>query len=47
MVRLRLYLGQTAEAAAETLGRSLRSVHRDWALARAWLLRRMKQMEGP
>lgn len=44
LVRLRVYLGQTVEGVATTLNTSVRTVHRDWALARAWLLRRMKCM---
>ncbi len=47
LVRLRVYLGQTVEGVATTLNTSIRTVHRDWALARAWLLRRMKEVGGP
>lgn len=47
LVRLRVYLGQSVETASELLGRSPRSVHRDWILARAWLLRRTKELGGP
>ncbi len=46
LVRLRVYLGHTAEATAQTMKTSIRSVHRDWALARAWLLKRMKMKCG-
>ncbi len=46
LVRLRVYLGQTVEGVATTLNTSVRTVHRDWAMARAWLLRRMREREG-
>ena len=39
LVELRFFGGLTAEAAAEVLGISLRTVHREWDLARAWLFR--------
>ena len=39
LVELRFFGGLAAEAAAEVLGMSLRTVHREWDLARAWLLR--------
>lgn len=42
LVKLRVYLGQTVEGVATTLNTSIRTVHRDWAMARAWLLRRMR-----
>lgn len=39
LVELRFFGGLTAEEAAEALGISLRTVHREWDLARAWLFR--------
>jgi RNA polymerase sigma-70 factor, ECF subfamily len=39
LVELRFFGGLTAEEAAEVLGISLRTVHREWDLARAWLFR--------
>lgn len=37
VVEMRFFLGLSAEQAAEGLDRSLRTVERDWAWARAWL----------
>jgi RNA polymerase sigma factor (TIGR02999 family) len=37
IVELRFFGGLTSEEAAEVLGVSLRTVERDWAMARAWL----------
>ncbi|MBS0195290.1 MAG: hypothetical protein JSR77_00875 [Planctomycetes bacterium] len=42
IVRQRVYLGRTADQVASTLGISTRAAQQHWALARAWLLRRMK-----
>ena len=39
LVELRFFGGLTAEEAAEVLNISLRTVHREWDLARAWLFR--------
>src|SRR5262245_25442647 len=39
VVELRYFGGLTVEEAAEVLGTSVRSVHRQWAGARAWLHR--------
>jgi RNA polymerase sigma-70 factor (ECF subfamily) len=39
VVELRFFGGLSAEETAETLGISVRTVHSDWALARAWLYR--------
>ena len=44
LVELRFFGGLTAEETAEVLGISLRTVHREWDLARAWLFR---QLSGP
>ena len=42
VVELRFFGGLSEEETAEALGISLRSVQRDWALAKAWLLREMR-----
>jgi RNA polymerase sigma factor (TIGR02999 family) len=39
VVELRFFGGLSAEETAEALGISVRTVHSDWALARAWLFR--------
>jgi RNA polymerase sigma-70 factor (ECF subfamily) len=41
VVELRFFGGLSAEEAAEALGVSVRTVHADWAFARAWLFRRL------
>lgn len=41
LVHLRYFAGQTMSAAAELLGLSLRSTHRLWAYAKAWLLQEL------
>ena len=43
LVHLRYFAGQTMDAAAELLGLSLRSTHRLWAYAKAWLLQELEQ----
>jgi RNA polymerase sigma factor (TIGR02999 family) len=42
VVELRFFGGHTETEAAEITGRSIASVHRDWAFARAWLRERLK-----
>ena len=42
LVELRFFGGLTAEETAEVLGISLRTVHREWDLARAWLFRELR-----
>ncbi len=42
LVELRFFGGYTQEEAGEVAGISERSVRREWALARAWLLHRLK-----
>ena len=37
LIKLRFFAGLTMEQAAETLGISLATAHRDWNFARAWL----------
>jgi RNA polymerase sigma factor (TIGR02999 family) len=43
LVHLRYFAGQTMSDAAHLLGLSLRSAHRLWAYARAWLLQELEQ----
>lgn len=43
LVELRFFGGLTAEEAAEVLGVSLRTAHREWDLARAWLFRALRR----
>jgi RNA polymerase sigma factor (TIGR02999 family) len=43
LVHLRYFAGQTMSAAAQMLGLSLRSAHRLWAYARAWLLQELER----
>ena len=43
LVHLRYFAGQTMGDAAKLLGLSLRSSHRLWAFAKAWLLRELEQ----
>lgn len=42
VVELRFFGGLTAEEIASHLGISVQSVHRDWGLAKSWLLRTMR-----
>jgi RNA polymerase sigma factor (TIGR02999 family) len=42
LVHLRYFTGQTMSAAADLLGLSLRSTHRLWAYAKAWLLQELE-----
>jgi RNA polymerase sigma factor (TIGR02999 family) len=43
LVEMRFFGGLTADEAADALSVSLATANRDWALARAWLFRRLKQ----
>jgi RNA polymerase sigma factor (TIGR02999 family) len=43
LVHLRYFAGQTMRAAADLLGLSLRSTHRLWAYAKAWLLQELER----
>jgi RNA polymerase sigma-70 factor (ECF subfamily) len=43
LVEMRFFGGLTADEAADALGVSLATANRDWALARAWLFRRLKE----
>ena len=42
LVELRYFGGLTAEETAEVLSISLRTVHREWDLARTWLFRALR-----
>ncbi len=42
VVKLRYFVGLTAEEAAETLGVSLRTANRHWAYAKAWLFQALE-----
>jgi RNA polymerase sigma factor (TIGR02999 family) len=42
VVELRFFGGLSAEETAEVLGISLRTVHREWDLARSWLFRELR-----
>jgi RNA polymerase sigma factor (TIGR02999 family) len=46
VVELRFFGGLTAEETAEALGISLRTVHREWDLARTWLFRELRGKAG-
>jgi len=41
-VELRFFGGLSVEETAETLGVSVETIHRDWRLAKSWLLRRLR-----
>ncbi|MEM7385822.1 MAG: ECF-type sigma factor [Verrucomicrobiota bacterium] len=43
LVRLRYFVGYSLEECSALLGRSLASLKRDWAFARAWLVREMER----
>lgn len=45
IVELRFFAGLTVEETAHVLGRSARTVKREWALARAWLFRELQAGE--
>ena len=47
LVELRFFGGLTAEEAAEVLGVAVRTVHREWDLARAWLFRELRGTSKP
>lgn len=47
LVELRFFGGLSAEESAEVLGVSLRTIHREWDLTRAWLFRELgRRPEG-
>ena len=43
MVELRFFGGLTVEETAEVLKVSVMTVHRDWGLAKVWLLRELER----
>jgi RNA polymerase sigma-70 factor (ECF subfamily) len=43
VVELRFFGGLSADETAESLGVSVRTVHSDWAFARAWLFRVLQE----
>jgi len=47
VVELRFFGGLSVEETAEVLGVSVETVHRDWRLAKAWLLREMGNNSAP
>jgi RNA polymerase sigma factor (TIGR02999 family) len=47
LVNLHCFAGLSIEQAAETLGLSARTAYRDWAFARAWLYRALRDTEPP
>jgi len=42
LVEMRFFAGLTAEETGKVLGISVRTVHREWDLARAWLFRELR-----
>jgi RNA polymerase sigma-70 factor, ECF subfamily len=47
LVELRFFAGLTIEETAVVLGRSPRTVKREWQLARAWLFRELQRSASP
>jgi RNA polymerase sigma-70 factor (ECF subfamily) len=45
VVEMRFFGGLTAEESAAVLGISTQSVHRDWSLAKSWLVHEMRREE--
>jgi DNA-directed RNA polymerase specialized sigma24 family protein len=43
IVELRFFAGLTVEETAHVVGRSPRTVKREWALAKAWLFRELRR----
>lgn len=43
VVHLRYFAGLTLEETSLALGKSARTINRDWMVARAWLLRKIEQ----
>jgi RNA polymerase sigma-70 factor (ECF subfamily) len=46
VVELRFFGGLSIEETAEALGISARTVHSDWAFARAWLYRKLSAIDA-
>ena len=47
VVKLRYFIGMTIEETAEALGISAPTAKRDWAYAKAWLFRELKDDRAP
>jgi RNA polymerase sigma factor (TIGR02999 family) len=47
IVKLRYFVGLSVEETAQALGKSVATVKRDWAFAKAWLYREMTRDEHP
>jgi RNA polymerase sigma factor (TIGR02999 family) len=47
LVQLHCFAGLSSEQAAEALGLSARTAYRDWAFARAWLYRTLRDSDPP
>ena len=47
IVELRYFAGLTLDETAEVVGTSADTVHRDWTVARAWLLRQLGPTPPP
>jgi RNA polymerase sigma factor (TIGR02999 family) len=45
VVEMRFFGGLTAEESAAVLGISVQSIHRDWSLAKSWLVHEMRREE--
>jgi RNA polymerase sigma factor (sigma-70 family) len=45
VIKLRYFAGLSSPQVADTLGISLRSVERQWAWAKAWLFRRIREQD--
>jgi len=46
VVKLRFFVGLTAEETAKVLGITVRTVERHWAFARTWLYQRVQEQNG-
>ncbi len=46
LVKHKFFLGLTIEDAADLIGISHSTAHRDWAFARAWLFKEIKRLRG-
>jgi len=46
IVEMRFFGGLSLEETAEALNVSVATVRRDWSLARAWLFRELKAIDG-
>ena len=46
IVMLRFFAGMTSEEVAKLMGKSVRTIERDWRFARAWLFRVLEEDRG-